>query len=159
MKKVRSVFVLAVILIVAGLILTLENTGFISGASNLWPLFPLAAGGGFLLLYFDRKMTDLALLFLGTVLVLLSLFFLYLNYTTWSRTATLWPVFLGIAGAGFLPMYLGSHLRLFLFLAVGLILLAVVFYLVFGVSLALWPLSLVAFGGSLLFVNYYYLKR
>ena len=159
MKNVRSVFVLAVILIIAGLILTLENTGFIKGASKLWPLFPLAAGGGFLLLYFEYKRTDIALLFLGTVLILLSVFFLFLNYTAWSLTATLWPLFLGIAGAGFLPMYFSSRVRLFLFLAIGLILLAGVFYLVFGVSLALWPLSLVAFGASLLFVNHYYLKR
>jgi hypothetical protein len=159
MRKVRSVFVLAVMFIAAGVILTLENTGLISGASKLWPLFPLAAGVGFLLLYFGYKRNDVALLFLGTVFALLSVFFLYLNYTTWSQTATLWPVFLAIAGAGFLSIYLGSRVRLFLFLALGLIILAGVFYLVFGVSLALWPLSLVAFGASLLFVNHFYLRR
>ncbi|MBN2035427.1 MAG: hypothetical protein JW768_01675 [Chitinispirillaceae bacterium] len=159
MRRVRSVFVLAVVLIIAGIALTLENIGAISGASKLWPLFPLIVGAGFLMLFSERGRGDLALLFLGIVLVLCALFFFYLNYTTWRMTATLWPVFLGITGTGFLGMFMSSRVRLFLYLGSGLIMLATVFFLVFGVSLHLWPLSLVAFGASLLVVNYYYVKR
>jgi hypothetical protein len=159
MRRVRSVFVLAVVLIIAGIVLTLENVGIVSGASRLWPLFPLIVGTGFLTLFSDRGRRDLALLFLGIVLVLSALFFFYLNFTTWRMTATLWPVFLGIAGTGFLGMFMSSRERLFLYLGSSLIVLAIVFYLVFGVSLQLWPLSLVAFGASLLVVNHYYLRR
>ena len=159
MRRVRSVFVLAVVLIIAGIVLTLENLGVVSGASKLWPVFPFIVGAGFLMLFSERGRSDLALLFLGIVLVLSALFFFYLNFTTWRMTATLWPVFLGIAGTGFLGMFMSSRERLFLYLGSSLIMLAIVFYLVFGVSLHLWPLSLVAFGASLLFVNHYYLKR
>ena len=159
MRQIQSVFVLAVVFIAAGAALTLENMGVVSGASKLWPGFVLILAAGFLILFFERRTDDLALLFLGTILSLLGVFFFYLNYTTWSKMSKLWPVFLGIAGAGFLTMYLKSRDRLFLFISVALIMLAGVFFLVFGVSLHLWPLSLVAFGISLLAVNHYYLRK
>jgi hypothetical protein len=159
MHQIRSIFVLALVFIAAGATLTLENMGVVRGASKLWPGFVLILGAGFLILFFDRRKNDLALLFLGTVISLLGLFFFFLNYTAWSKMATLWPVFLGIAGAGFLAMYLVSRARLFLFLFVALTMLAGVFYLVFGISLILWPLSLVAFGASLLVVNHFYLRK
>jgi len=159
MRQVKSIFVLAVVFIAAGAALTLENMGVVSGASKLWPGFVLILSAGFLILFFERRKSDLALLFLGTILSLLGVFFFYLNYTAWSKMSKLWPVFLGIAGAGFLTMYMKSRDRLFLFLSVALVMLAGVFYLVFGVSLHLWPLSLVAFGVSLLVVNRFYLQK
>lgn len=159
MRQVKSIFVLAIVFIAAGAALTLENLGIMRGASRLWPAFMLIIGAGFHILFFEQRKNDLALLFLGTVISLLGLFFFYLNYTTWAKMATLWPLFLGIAGIGFLTLYLKSRLHLFLFLFVALVMLAGVFYLVFGVSLTLWPLSFVAFGASLLFVNHYYLKK
>jgi hypothetical protein len=159
MRKGKSVFTLAVVLIAAGAALTLENMGVVSGASKLWPAFVLILGAGFLIMFFNRERNDPALLFLGTVLSLLSVFFFCLNYTAWSYMSKLWPVFLGIAGAGFLAIYLARRVRLFLFLSVALVMLAGVFYIVFGVSLHLWPLSLAAFGLSLLVVNHYYIRK
>ena len=159
MRKIKSIFVLAVVFIAAGAALTLENMGVVSGASRLWPAFVLILGAGFLILFLERRNGDMALLFLGTVLSLMGAFFFYLNFTSWSAMSKLWPVFLGIAGAGFLTLYLESRIRLFLILSVALVMLAGVFYLVFGISLHLWPLSLVAFGLSLLAVNHYYLRK
>jgi hypothetical protein len=159
MRSVKSIFVLAIVFISAGTVLTLENLNIISGASKLWPGFLLILGAGFYTLFFGRKRDDLALLWLGTALTLLSLFFFYLNYTSWARMAKLWPLFLTIAGASFLVLYATGRARIFLFPATALLLLSAVFYLVFGVSLMLWPLSLVAFGVSLLFVNHYYRRR
>ena len=159
MRQIKSIFVLALVFIAAGTALTLENIGVVRGASKLWPGFVLILGAGFLILFFDRRKNDLELLFIGTIISLLGVFFFFLNYTAWSKMATLWPVFLGIAGAGFLAMYLVSRARLFLFLFVALTMLAGVFYLVFGISLILWPLSLVAFGASLLVVNHFYLRK
>jgi hypothetical protein len=158
-QTVRSVLVLSIVFIAAGTILTLENMGIISGVSKVWPIFLCILGCGFFIIFFERRKNDLSLLFLGTILSLHGVFFFYLNYSTWKKTGTLWPIFLGIAGAGFLTMYLSSKDRLFLFLALGLIMLAALFYLVFGVSLHLWPLSLVAFGISLLLVNHYYIRK
>ena len=159
MRSVRSIFVLAVVFILAGTVLTLENMNIISGASRLWPVFLFVVGAGFFILFFERGKNDLALSFLGTMLVLLAAFFLYLNFTSWKNMATMWPFFLGIAGGGFVTMYLSSMERIFLFLSLGLIMLGGLFYLVFGVSIQLWPLSLVAFGLSLLLVNYFYIRK
>ena len=156
MRRVRSIFVLSLLLILAGVALTLENVGIIIGASKLWPAFLLILGAGFIILFFEHQRRELSLIFLGITITLLSLFFFYFNFTTWSYMATMWPIFLGIAGAGFLAMYISGRHRLFLFLAVALIMLAVVFFLVFGISLQLWPLSLVAFGVSLLLADLYY---
>jgi hypothetical protein len=158
MGKIRSIFVLALVFIIAGTVLSLENIGIISGASKLWPAFLLFLGAGFFILYFERKRSDLVLLWLGTAICLLGIFFLYLNYSSWAHMATLWPVFLGIAGTSFLVIYFPARVRVFLVIAAALIMLAGLFYLVFGISLTLWPLSLVAFGLSLLMVNQYYLK-
>jgi hypothetical protein len=158
MSQVRSVFVLAVVFVIAGAALTLENMKLISGASRLWPAFVEILGIGFTALFFGRKKNDLALLWLGSALIFLGIFFFYLNFTSWTKIATLWPLFLGIAGASFFILYTKGRVSIFLFLAVALIMLCVVFYLVFGVALMLWPLSLVAFGISLLFVNHFYLR-
>jgi hypothetical protein len=156
MRPIRSVFILALVFIVAGIALTLENIGIVTGAGKFWPSFVLFLGLGFLTLFFQRHRNDLALLFLGTVVTLIGFFFFYFSFTEWGRMSTMWPFFLTIAGIGFSSIYLAGRHRLFLFLAVALILLSGVFYMVFGISLHLWPLSLVAFGVSLLFVNFYY---
>ena len=156
MRRVRSIFVLALLLIIAGTALTLENIGIIVGASKIWPIFLLFLGGGFIVLFLEHRRREVSLIFLGTTISLLGLFFFYFNFTTWAHMATMWPVFLGIAGAGFFAMYISGKAHLFLFLAVALVMLAAVFYLVFGISLHLWPLSLVAFGASLLLADHYY---
>ena len=44
MRRVRSIFVLSLLLILAGIALTLENVGIIVGASKLWPMFLLILG-------------------------------------------------------------------------------------------------------------------
>lgn len=159
MRRIRSILILALVFILAGAVLSLENMKVISGVSRLWPVFPLIIGTGFCILFFDRKARDLALFFLGSMLCQISVFFFYLNYSSWTELATLWPVFLCIAGISFLSIYLSSRIRIFSILGISLILLAAVFYLVFGVSHNLWPLSFVAFGGSLLVVNHYYLRK
>ncbi len=156
MRRVRSIFILSLLLILAGIALTLENVGIIVGASKLWPIFLLILGAGFIILFLEHRKREPSLIFLGITITLLGLFFFYLNFTTWSQMATMWPIFLGIAGSGFLAMYLSGRHRLFLFLAVALVMLAAVFYVVFGISLQLWPLSLVAFGASLLLADHYY---
>jgi hypothetical protein len=159
MRRIRSIFILALVFILAGVVLSLENMKIITGVSRLWPVFPLIVGAGFCILFFDRKGRDLTLLYLGTLLCQISAFFFYLNFSSWARLATLWPVFLCVAGISFMAIYLSSRFRLFSILGVSLVLLAAVFYLVFGVSHNLWPLSFVVFGGSLLAVNYYYLRK
>jgi len=159
MRRVRSILILALVFILAGAVLSLENMHIISGVSRLWPVFPLIVGAGFCILFLEKRAKDLALLYLGASLCQSSILFFYLNFTTWTKLSTLWPAFLGIAGVSFVAIYAISQIRLFAILGVSLCLLAAVFYLVFGVSHNLWPLSFVAFGGSLLAVNHCYLRK
>jgi hypothetical protein len=159
MRRIRSILILALVFILAGAVLTLENMKVISGVSRLWPVFPFIVGSGFCILFFERKARDLAMFFLGSMLCQVSYLFFLPQFLFLVRAATLWPVFLCIAGISFLSIYFSSRIRIFSILGISLILLAAVFYLVFGVSHNLWPLSFVAFGGSLLIVNHYYLRK
>lgn len=149
-----SLNVLAGVFIAAGVILMLEHLGLISGVSRLWPLLPMAVGGGFLLLFAERGKSDTVLVWLGVFLLCNGPFFLYLNYARWGLMATLWPIFLGIVAASFFAVSFFSPRHVFSYLSLLFFTLFVALLLVFGVSTRLWPIALIIFGLSLLVVNY-----
>ena len=98
MKKSRTLGVLAVLFIFAGIILLLENFNILVGVSKLWPIVIFLLGLGFVMLFFERRKQDSVLLWIGSFLMMISVLFGYLNYTSWRLLAYLWPVFLGIVG-------------------------------------------------------------
>lgn len=157
----KSLLVLASVFVTIGVLMTLENFSVISGVSRLWPTLSLFVGIGFITLFYNRGKSDSALIWLGTFLAGISLLFYYFNFTTWIHIADLWPFFLCIAGISFLSIRLFNpeKQRLFLYLALAFLALGLIFYLVFGVSLHLWPVSLVIFGLSLLLINSYYRNK
>ncbi len=150
MYHTKTLLFLAVILITVGVLLTLENLGLVAGVSRHWPLFLLILGSGFLLLFRSRQPGDAALLWLGTFILSLGVFFYYLNFTSWRLLGRLWPVFLGLVGLSFLAVGMDRRRLLFHLFAVVFVGLFFVFTLVFVVSLKLWPVSFVVFGASLL---------
>lgn len=150
MQHTKTLLFLAVILMAVGAILTLENLGLVAGASKHWPMFLLILGGGFLLLYRSRQSGDAALLWLGTFILSLGVFFYYLNFSSWRLLGRLWPVFLGLVGVSFLSLAAAGRSRLFGAFAVAFIGLFLVFTMVFAVSLKLWPVSFLVFGAALL---------
>ena len=154
----RTVVFLAALLIIAGTVVTLENFSIIRGISSHWPVLLLIIGCGFVMLFFQRNKVDPVLLWLGSFLVILSIFFYYLNYTSWAQLASLWPVFLGIVGLSFLSIGIFIRNRIFAYFACGFIALFIIFFLVFSVSKKLWPMSLVVFGISLLILEYLHKK-
>ncbi len=154
MQHTRTLLFLAVTLMAVGTVLTLENLGLVGGVSRHWPVFALMLGGGFLLLYKNRMETDAALLWLGTFILSAGLFFYFLNFTSWRLLGRLWPVFLGLVGLSFLAVGLARGIRMFNLFAVAFIGLFLTFTMVFAVSLKLWPVSLVVFGGALLIIEY-----
>ncbi len=89
----------------------------------------------------------------------LGLFFYYLNFTSWSHVARLWPLFLGIVGVCFLVSTIMTGSRIFLYVSIFFVALFGALWLVFSVSLRLWPLSLVVFGLSLLSINFFTKKE
>jgi hypothetical protein len=154
MQHKPTLLFLAVILIAVGALLTLENLGLVIGISKHWPAFLLVLGAGFILLYNNRASTDPVLLWLGAFILSLGFFFYFLNFTSWRLLGRLWPVFLGLVGLSFLAVGIVRRSRLFNLLALAFIGLFLTFTLVFAVSLKLWPVSLVVFGGALLIIEY-----
>ncbi|MGC8755841.1 MAG: LiaI-LiaF-like domain-containing protein [bacterium] len=153
MEKSRySVF--ASLCIVIGVLLILENYGYIKGVYNLWPVFPLVLGIGLYLLYSDRGKKDAVVLGMGVYLIQFSILAFYENYTSWSSMVHLWPLFVGFLGVSFLSVYISTGKGIIFFhLAVFLIGLCVVFFLIFSVDYRLWPISLVLFGISILLIK------
>ena len=153
----RNLNILSLLFIIVGAVLTLENYHIIHGISRLWPTLILLLGIGFILLFFERLRSDGVLLWIGIFLCLLSTFFFYLNFTSWSKMVQMWPFFLGIVGVSFfsLHVFLMPVNSIFLYLSLAFSALCVIFFLVFSVSTALWPTALIIFGSSLAIINYY----
>lgn len=146
---IRSQFSgLAILSMVAGALLLLENHGLVGPVHRLWPVFPGFVGFGLTLVFARRGRRDLVMLGLGSYLLGLAALFLVLNYTRWSLLERAWPVFLALLGVSTLAVapYAQRARQVFWFTGSFLVLLALVFYLVFGLNPRLWPASLVLFG-------------
>ena len=154
MGKTTSFNYLAITLIVIGIIFLLENLGFISGAWIFWPLLPLIIGAGFCLLYL-RKRKDIFLLGTGCFITLNSIFFFYLNFTSWASLAFLWPVFIMILGVTFIFCFVASRSRVLMYLATILIAIGASFIIIFVVSTRLWPISLIFAGISFIIIDFF----
>ncbi len=156
MYQNKSLNLLATLFVIIGSLLILENYHVIEGVSRLWPGLIMVFGIGFVMLFFEREKNDPVLIWMGTFLILLAIFFFYLNYTSWNLMVRLWSFFLGIIGLSFFSIHIFSPNKIFLYLAISFVLLFIIFYLVFGISTALWPISMIIFGISLLIINFYY---
>ncbi len=154
MPRPRTAQFLAPLLILIGVLLTLENFQLIGAVSAHWPLLLLVLGVGFLMLFYQRQRSDTVLLWLGSFLMILALFCYYLTFTGWSQLSWLWPIFLGIVGLSFLALGIDTRKRVYLYFAGGFSALFVILMLVFSVSTRLWPMSFVIFGLSLLVLEY-----
>ena len=155
MQSKKTIVFLGLLLIIVGTLITLENFMVIKKISIHWPVFLLIIGFGFIMLFFQRKRADLVLLWLGSFIFILGIFFYYLNFTSWSRLSSLWPIFLGIVGLSFLSIGLFSKILFFIYFALSFLALFAVFSLVFSISYKLWPMSFVIFGISLLLLDYF----
>ncbi len=155
MRKNASLVFLSIFFILAGIIVTLENFDILEGLSRLWPIFPLIVGAGFILLFHHSKKKEAGLIWIGSFISFLSVFFFYLNYTSWTNLATQWPFFLLIIGLAFSTTTFFIRLKVFTIMAVAFVMLFLTFYLIFAVSARTWPLSLVFFGISLYIIDYF----
>jgi hypothetical protein len=153
MKQRGSLGILALLFIIIGTAIILENYSLITGAIKLWPLLPLTIGAGFMMLFFERR-RDPAILWIGSFLIQLAILSYCLNCFSWSKLSALWPIFLGIIGLSFLVTHIFVKNVIFLYLSILFIALFLTFYFIFAVSLKMWPISLVVFGISLLVINF-----
>lgn len=154
MKTRPTTSILAILCIISGSILLFESYGYFEGIYRIWPVFPLIMGIGFLLLFFQKSGHDSALLGIGTYLVLVSALFFFLNFTSWSILANIWPLFIGFLGLSFLaPIIWAGKRGVFILIAFFLLFLCGAFLLVFTIDTRLWPISLVLLGICLLLIG------
>lgn len=151
------------ILILLGAWLLAQNLGLrLPGIGQLWPLFPLLFGLGFLVRYFAGGRHDDGLVFSGAVAALAGAFFLAITIgpLAWSDMGRYWPVFVLIGGVAFLAQWLvkpadrGLLVPALLAIVVGLV--ALLFTLgnlnpaLASQLIKLWPVVLIVLGLGLL---------
>jgi hypothetical protein len=125
------------------------------GWDRIWPLFPVLGGLGFLAWYAFTGFKDAGLVFVGTMALLVGLFFLgfSLGIWEWGQMGDLWPVFPLIGGVAFIALFLAERARDVgtlgvgcAALIVGAVGLAITYGFVGGEIWRLWPVLLILMG-------------
>jgi hypothetical protein len=139
---------LAILSVVVGAFLLLEHFGVLTGVHVLWPVFPAFVGTGLLVLFYQRRRHDLVLTGIGSFLIGASILFFICNFTSWLILTRAWPAFIALVGvSSVIASFYARRASRPLWISGGsLILLALVFFLVFGINPGLWPVSLIVFG-------------
>jgi len=134
-----------IILIVLGVAFLIANFAHYN-LESLWPIFVLAPGVAFLVLFF-RERTNYGLLMPGTILTVIGLLFFVCTMNGWQQMEHLWPLFMMAPGLGFLMMYFfGKRERGFLVPAGILTGLGLIFLLNESESEYVWPIVLILLG-------------
>ncbi len=156
-RLIRGEFrVLAVLSVVVGAMLLLENFGVLEGVHRFWPVFPAFTGVGLVLLFYRKGKGDLVLMGIGSYLMGVSVVFFVCNFSSWGILARAWPAFVALLGvSSALASIHARRARSVLWLTgTFMVTMAVVFTLVFGIRPSLWPSSLVMFGIWILLVTW-----
>ena len=124
----RNPIIIGIVLIGLGLLFIIGRFVDFGGIGRLWPLFmfiPVAALSATLIK--DPKNHAGALIPI-TILTFLGVYFLWLNYTDWSRVAQTWPNFIIAPGLGVLASWLITRERSQLASAVVILILGTAMY-------------------------------
>jgi hypothetical protein len=83
------------------------------GWGRIWPLFPVLGGLGLLASWVLTGFKDEGLVFLGTLALLVGIFFFgfTLGFWPWRQMRDLWPVFPLIAGVAFVALFFAERAR------------------------------------------------
>ncbi|MBW2263814.1 MAG: hypothetical protein JRG91_17775 [Deltaproteobacteria bacterium] len=139
---------LAILCVVVGILLLLEQFHVLSGVHRLWPVFPAVVGAGLLVLFYQRGQQDLVLMGIGSFMIGVSSLFFLCNFTSWAILLDAWPAFIILVGlSSVAASFYAKRVRSAMWISGGsLVLLGLVFFVVFGVHPGLWPVSLISFG-------------
>jgi hypothetical protein len=134
-----------IILIVLGVLFLIGNIADVR-LDSLWPIFLLAPGVAFIVMFFrDRK--NYGVLMPGTILTVLGLLFFACTLVGWQQMDYLWPLFIIAPGLGFLMLYLFGKREWGLLVPAGILIgLGLVFLLDAAENEYLWPAVLILVG-------------
>lgn len=151
--KDKKTLTFGVLLLILGLLFLLTNIRAFS-LDKTWPILPLFIGIGFITAYAsNRQKPDL--LIPGTILIVISLLFLYCSLTDWSKMVQLWPIFLIAPAIGFYLVYfLGPKNKTLLMPATVLLLIGVAFFVLDTLLNKYWPIILILVGAGIVLNQY-----
>jgi O-antigen/teichoic acid export membrane protein len=111
----RTVYIALVLILVGAYFLLAQFDPTMPDLSRVWPAFLLAGGAVALASYFSGQQRDSSIVFAGTLLVLMGLFFFLVTMGSedpdYSVLLTLWPVFIIMVGISFLAYWLSQGRR------------------------------------------------
>ena len=141
-------------LIFLGIVFLLENLNVIRfNFFQIWPVFVILGGVGFLLGFFINK-KNYGLVMPGIILIIYGSLFMYCNIMGWEYMQSLWPVFLLGPGLGFFVLYfLGQHDKGLLLPGGILTVLGLLFIFRYFEYLRYWPVLLIIGGIVLIFLS------
>jgi len=151
--------IVAIVLISCTPLLLLETFGVTKGMYKIWPIFPFVFGLGSVLVALRPENRFPLMTGIGSFLILCSLFFFYLNLTSWSELATLWPVFVILLGLSLIISSYINKSNIVRVSGIGTSLLGISFTFIFTISYSFWPLSIALAGILILIINHYPIKR
>lgn len=155
MTKLKQFDIFAILLICCTPILLLETFGVTKGIYKIWPIFPFVFGLGSVLVAIKTQNRFPLMAGIGSFLMLSSLFFFYLNFTSWTELATLWPVFIILIGLTFIISSLFNKQTIVRILGIGTSLLGISFAFIFTISYSFWPVAIALVGILILIINHY----
>jgi len=142
-------------LVILGVLFLSENFGYIEfNFQNVWPVFVLLTGIGFIIGYLqDRK--NYGLLMPASILTTYGLLFFYCSIEGWYMMSVWWPVFIIGPGIGFFMMYLlGGREKGLLVPASILTAIGLLFLISNSGFWRFWPLVLIIIGVVMLVRHY-----
>ncbi len=120
---------------VIGILLILAGIFFLFGSfipefnlSKLWPLFMLIPVLIFAQLLLEKKKEAVGVLVPGGILLYLTVYFLWLNFTSWSNSDATWPHYMLAPAFGLFCLYLATRNSGLLIPVFVLTVLAVLFF-------------------------------
>ncbi len=126
-NKIQGAF-LGGILIGIGLLFLVDNFFYSISMADLWPFFMLVPAAVMIAAWLQNKGKYVAIWLPVTILVFYMIYFLWLNYTTWSNVENTWPNFLVGPGLGFFVLFLLKKEWGYIIPALTLLILAGIFY-------------------------------
>ena len=141
-------------LIFLGVVFLLENLNVIRfNFFQIWPVFVILGGVGFLLGFFINK-KNYGLVMPGIILIIYGSLFMYCNIMGWEYMQSLWPVFLLGPGLGFFVLYFAGQQDKGLLLPGGILtVLGLLFIFRYFEYLRYWPVLLIIGGIVLIFLS------
>ncbi len=144
---VRLPFI-GIILILAGLLFLVSAIVPDFTISKLWPLFMLIPVFIFVQLLLDEGRESAGVIVPGVILLYLTIYFLWLNFTSWSNISSTWPNFILAPAAGLFCFYLAERKAGLLIPVFVLVILALIFF--GGIFNSSFGIALIFIAGGIL---------